>query len=180
MAKATSWALVLLCMALIAWIRTLPLALSVVNDLANASVPPRLSAHTASEVPQDLAAPQRRAQIASRMTQWMTRQAAPFEAERRAAAERLQAQWRYAGADGREYVYLGDYDSYRMAVAEMQQAGCIVCVPASGGPVEIVGHEPRVLYASVATWPPFKTSAMLPLSARKRLCHTCVRARQPT
>jgi glycosyltransferase involved in cell wall biosynthesis len=31
----------------------------------------------------------------------------------------------------------------------MQRAGCIVFVPASGGPVEIVGHEPRVLYASI-------------------------------
>jgi hypothetical protein len=57
MAKVMSWALVLLCMALIAWIRTLPLALSAADDLANASVPRRLSAHMASEVPQDLAAP---------------------------------------------------------------------------------------------------------------------------
>ena len=40
-------------------------------------------------------------------------------------------------------------EHFGMAVAEMQQAGCIVFVPHIGGPVEIVGHEPRVIYASV-------------------------------
>ncbi len=40
-------------------------------------------------------------------------------------------------------------EQFGMAVAEMQRAGCIFFVPHMGGPVEIVGHEPRVLYASV-------------------------------
>jgi glycosyltransferase involved in cell wall biosynthesis len=40
-------------------------------------------------------------------------------------------------------------EHFGMAVAEMQQAGCIVFVPHIGGPVEIVGHEPRLIYASV-------------------------------
>jgi glycosyltransferase involved in cell wall biosynthesis len=40
-------------------------------------------------------------------------------------------------------------EHFGMAVAEMQRAGCIVFVPHIGGPLEIVGHEPRVIYASV-------------------------------
>jgi glycosyltransferase involved in cell wall biosynthesis len=40
-------------------------------------------------------------------------------------------------------------EHFGMAVAEMQQAGCIVFVPHIGGPVEVVGHEPRLIYASV-------------------------------
>jgi glycosyltransferase involved in cell wall biosynthesis len=41
-------------------------------------------------------------------------------------------------------------EHFGMAVAEMQRAGCIVFVPDLGGPVEIVGHESRVIYGSVA------------------------------
>ena len=40
-------------------------------------------------------------------------------------------------------------EHFGMAVAEMQRAGCIVFVPHVGGPVEIVGHEPRVCYSSI-------------------------------
>jgi glycosyltransferase involved in cell wall biosynthesis len=42
---------------------------------------------------------------------------------------------------------VGEY--FGMAVAEMQRAGSVVFVPHIGGPVETVGHEPRVIYASV-------------------------------
>ena len=40
-------------------------------------------------------------------------------------------------------------EPFGMAVAEMQRAGCIAFVPRVGGPSEIVGHEPRVVYGSV-------------------------------
>jgi glycosyltransferase involved in cell wall biosynthesis len=40
-------------------------------------------------------------------------------------------------------------EHFGMAVAEMQRAGCVVFVPHGGGPREIIGQEPRLLYASV-------------------------------
>jgi glycosyltransferase involved in cell wall biosynthesis len=39
-------------------------------------------------------------------------------------------------------------EHFGMAPAEMVRAGCIVWVPGGGGQVEIVGDEPRLLYAS--------------------------------
>jgi len=39
-------------------------------------------------------------------------------------------------------------EHFGIAVAEMAKAGCIVFVPNSGGPVEIVGGDDRVLYGS--------------------------------
>jgi hypothetical protein len=110
--KTVSWILVLLCMALVIWLRLLPLALSVTDDIADGRVQQRLYERLAQEVQPDLSMPQRRAQLALRVTQWMTQQAAQLEAEGRAVSQRLQSQWRYTAADGREYVYLGDFDSY--------------------------------------------------------------------
>jgi glycosyltransferase involved in cell wall biosynthesis len=39
-------------------------------------------------------------------------------------------------------------EHFGIAVAEMVRGGCIVFVPDTGGPVEIVGGEPRLLFAS--------------------------------
>ncbi len=40
-------------------------------------------------------------------------------------------------------------EHFGMSVAEMVAAGCIVFVPDRGGPVEIVGADPRLVYGSV-------------------------------
>lgn len=37
-------------------------------------------------------------------------------------------------------------EHFGIGVAELQRAGCIVFVPAEGGPAEVVGHDPRLLY----------------------------------
>jgi len=41
-------------------------------------------------------------------------------------------------------------EHFGIAVAEMVRAGCVVFVPATGGPPEIVGPEPALLFASPA------------------------------
>lgn len=39
-------------------------------------------------------------------------------------------------------------EHFGMAVAEMMRGGCVVFVPANGGQMEIVGHDPRLVYRS--------------------------------
>ena len=39
-------------------------------------------------------------------------------------------------------------EHFGIAVAELVRAGCLVFVPGSGGQVEIIGHEPALLYGS--------------------------------
>jgi glycosyltransferase involved in cell wall biosynthesis len=60
----------------------------------------------------------------------------------RAELVRLLAESRY-GIHGMHDEHFG------MAVAEMQRAGCLVFVPDYGGPQEIIGHESRLMYASI-------------------------------
>lgn len=40
-------------------------------------------------------------------------------------------------------------EHFGIAIAEMIRAGCIVFVPRTGGPPEIVGNEPRLLFGSI-------------------------------
>jgi hypothetical protein len=75
------WALVLLSMTLVGWIRLLPQSLGIVDDLADR-----------------IARRQREEQFARE--------------DATAIARRLRSELTYTGADGREYVYLGDFDSY--------------------------------------------------------------------
>jgi glycosyltransferase involved in cell wall biosynthesis len=46
-------------------------------------------------------------------------------------------------------IHAMDEEHFGMAVAEMVRAGCIVYAPNSGGPVQILGGEQRLLYGSV-------------------------------
>jgi glycosyltransferase involved in cell wall biosynthesis len=41
-----------------------------------------------------------------------------------------------------------DNEPFGLAVAEMVRGGCIVFVPRNGGPMEIVGEDSRLLYAT--------------------------------
>lgn len=106
------WVLILSSMALVLWIRTLPLALYVTDDWADDIVAQRLYQRTTQEVRQDLPLAQWQAQVGLRAHQWTAQHEAQFESERAAVAQSLKAQLRYTGKDGREYVYLGDFDSY--------------------------------------------------------------------
>src|SRR5262245_38469123 len=85
--RVTCWALVLLIMVLVGWIRLLPLSLPIADDRAE-----RLARRQLHEP--------------------RSGQASGQGADTRAIARRLRAEMTYTGADGREHVYLGDYDSY--------------------------------------------------------------------
>jgi glycosyltransferase involved in cell wall biosynthesis len=52
-------------------------------------------------------------------------------------------------AEHRYGIHTMEEEHFGIAPAELQRAGCIVFVHNSGGPVEIVGHDSRVLFDSV-------------------------------
>ena len=84
--RVTCWALVLLIMVLVGWIRLLPLSLPIADDRAERIARRQLHESRSGE-------------------------ASGQGADTRAIARRLRAEMTYTGADGRQYVYLGDYDS---------------------------------------------------------------------
>jgi len=105
------WALVLLAMALVGWIRWLPQSLGIADDAADRLARRQIQERVAREAPAPAPAPPL-AQAGELADQWIGRHPAQFEAERSAIARRLRVDLTYAGDDGREHVYLGDYDSY--------------------------------------------------------------------
>jgi dolichyl-phosphooligosaccharide-protein glycotransferase len=105
-------ALVLACIGVVVWLRMLPLSLGVLDQRADQIVRNRIRQQVAGDLPQGLSGAARAAEIERRLGRWSERHRSQFDAERRAEAERLKAELRYTGADGRQHVYLGDYDSY--------------------------------------------------------------------
>src|SRR5258707_4693979 len=83
---------------LVGWVRVLPLSLSQLDAQAT-----RNARH---HVAQRLAADE------SGVEQWIEQHPAEFARERDEWAVRLKSQLSYRGTDQRDYVYLGDYDSY--------------------------------------------------------------------
>jgi dolichyl-diphosphooligosaccharide--protein glycosyltransferase len=77
--RAANWAVVLLVMVLVGWIRLLPQSLGIADDWAD---------------------------------DWIRRHPAQLQADRAAIAQQVRAELTYTGEDGREYPYLGDFDSY--------------------------------------------------------------------
>jgi glycosyltransferase involved in cell wall biosynthesis len=79
------------------------------------------------------------AEVCARHSSWVDLRIAPDRTE----VDRLLSTSRY-GIHGMRDEHFG------MAVAEMQHAGCVAFVPATGGPPEIVGEEPRQIYSTDA------------------------------
>ena len=103
------WLLIAAVMGLVLWVRLLPLELRSADSIADQMVHRSLGAVAApSERPRS------RAQIflEQQEARWKREHAAQLEANRRELAQRLRAQRRFEGEDGREYAYLGDWDSY--------------------------------------------------------------------
>ncbi len=110
--KVAYWALMLLSMALVLWIRLVPQSLLIADDWADQLVRRQLYNRVSREVPQHVPQSQRDAQVNVLLNQWIDQHKAQFEADKAAAAQHLKSQLSYTGNDGREYVYLGDLDSY--------------------------------------------------------------------
>jgi hypothetical protein len=99
-------------MALVLWIRTLPLALLITDDRADQLMRQQLRNRLTQEAVQQAPGPHSTTPVESRVQQWIIRNQAQFAAEKAALSQRLKSQWRFIGEDGREAVYLGDFDSY--------------------------------------------------------------------
>src|SRR5262249_1234788 len=102
----------LLGMALLLRIRLDPQSLLVADDWADQLVRRQLYNRVSREVPQHVPQSQRDAQANVLLNQWIDQHKGQFEADKAAAAQHLKSQLSYTGNDGREYVYLGDLDSY--------------------------------------------------------------------
>lgn len=110
--KSVRWALALACMALVFWIRTVPLSLPVTDEQAEtivrANLYQRLS-HIIHEIAPD---EDSKAHLDGAVAEWIRRHPAEFESAKAAVAEQVRAEATFEGKDGRRYVHLSDYDSY--------------------------------------------------------------------
>lgn len=110
--NVTCWALALLGMALVLWIRLLPQSLLVADDWADRIARRQLHDRIARELPREAPPSQREAQAEARVQQWIDAHQAQFEADKAVVARRFRSELSYPGGDGREHTYLGDFDSY--------------------------------------------------------------------
>ncbi len=97
-------------MALVGWVRLLPLALGGAESRAAVRLHERITAEVNAQVPADI--PQRRATIDQTVSEWIKEHPDEYQKWDREMVDRLASEFRYTGDDGREYVFLGDYDSY--------------------------------------------------------------------
>jgi dolichyl-phosphooligosaccharide-protein glycotransferase len=105
-------ALILTCIVLVAWVRSLPLSLGVLDDEAEQNVRQQIRHRAEAKVSPDQPESAREAEIDRRVEEWIGGNTAEFRRQCTAEAARLKSPLRYEGEDGREHVYLGDFDSY--------------------------------------------------------------------
>ncbi len=104
------WLALLGAVALVAWIRVLPLSLRVLDVEAGARVLAKQASQI--EIPSGIAAPRRDAERHRRLLQWREQHRAEFESARQSMAAQMRSQFSYQGEDGARHVFLGDADSY--------------------------------------------------------------------
>ena len=97
-------------MALIGWVRLLPHALGDVEMRAEVRLREKVTAEVDARLPADI--PERRAAIDQAVRAWPKEHPAEFQQRGHEMAEQLASEFRYTGDDGRQHVFLGDYDSY--------------------------------------------------------------------
>ncbi|MBI3799117.1 MAG: hypothetical protein HY268_19395 [Deltaproteobacteria bacterium] len=108
MERTVRWLLILACMGLVLWARTLPLSLRAVDDQAGQLMRRWVHAQLMQEAAQkSLPVPGNR-----QVKEWIEGNREKFAEQKAAVAERLKSRLRYTGPDGREYVNLGGVDSY--------------------------------------------------------------------
>lgn len=111
-AYAVRVGLLLAAVALVAWVRVLPLSLSPLDGQAAQRARMDVARRLAGNHPAADEEPDRGIPFRQRVDQWIDDNRAEFDRQRDEWAARLKAELSYRGADGRDYVYLGDYDSY--------------------------------------------------------------------
>jgi asparagine N-glycosylation enzyme membrane subunit Stt3 len=99
-------------MALVAWIRTRPFALSAAESVAEALSRSEIRSRVAPELPRNIAPAKAPAEVEARVDDWIARHPAEFTASKTALAARFRADLSYEGPSGQTFPYLGDTDSY--------------------------------------------------------------------
>jgi dolichyl-diphosphooligosaccharide--protein glycosyltransferase len=105
MEKFTRLAILLVAVATVVWIRLLPLSLGAIDDQADRLMRKWAAAQVSKEAasaPADDAA----------VDAWVERHQERFRAKRQDVVGELKDKLQYRADDGRQHVYLGDYDSY--------------------------------------------------------------------
>ena len=106
------WLLLLGCLGLVAWIRLLPLSLPIVDEQAEGNVRRRIGQRLTQEYASTQATPFSPDDLRQAVDEWIAQHPDQFANEKTQLAGRMKARLRYHGDDGKEYVYLGDLDSY--------------------------------------------------------------------
>lgn len=107
--------LLIAAMVLVFYVRMLPASLPVTDDWAEQSVRQNIQSQVAQQVnAQYPSLPQTNKDrlIQQRTDEFLEQNKAQLEAAESSLSEQLKQSMRYEGADGRQYTYLGDLDSY--------------------------------------------------------------------
>src|SRR5262245_25885214 len=108
MERTVRWLLILACMSLVVWVRTLPLSLRAADDRAGELMRRWIHVQLTRDAAQkSLPVPGNR-----QVREWIKNNPEKFAEQKAALAQRLKSRLRYTGPDGREYVYLAGVDSY--------------------------------------------------------------------
>lgn len=97
-------------MALVGWVRLLPRALAGVDKPAGVVAREAIAHRVYAQLPAD--SPQRRAPIDQTASTWIKDHPTEFQKLDDKIAGLINSEYRYTGDDGRQHVFLGDYDSY--------------------------------------------------------------------
>lgn len=99
-------------MALVLWIRLLPLSLLSTDALAERLVQSNIRDRLIKHLPQQSLPSQQRLRAEKLASQWIARNPVLYTTLKTTATQRIKSQLSYIGKDGKAYVYLGDTDSY--------------------------------------------------------------------
>ncbi len=97
-------------MALVGWVRLLPRALGGVEKTASVLAHETIARRVYAQLPAD--SPQRRAPIDQTTRAWIKDHPAEFQKLDDKITGLINPEYRYTGDDGRQHVFLGDFDSY--------------------------------------------------------------------
>ncbi len=112
MDKAVRWTLILACMALVWWVRVLPLSLPAVDDQADQVVQLQIRGQLTREAVRHSSPVPGKKQLDQEVEEWIAHNPTQVAERKAAVSQTLKSRLRYTGPDGQEYVYLGGVDSY--------------------------------------------------------------------
>jgi hypothetical protein len=110
--KLTSWALVVGCMAVVLWIRTMPLSIPAADDLAESIVARKVREQIAPQVMRQVPGEKWKDYVEDTAREWIKRHRAEYDAARASVAAQVKSDFSFEAKNGRRYAHLGDYDSY--------------------------------------------------------------------